>query len=389
MTSALDGTNPSPTPLSHDEILRYSRHLILPEVGVAGQQRLRAARVLIVGAGGLGSPSAIYLAAAGVGTLGLVDFDTVDVSNLQRQPLHGTSAVGRPKLESARQRLADLNPHVQIVTHDVQLSSDNARDIVARYDLVVDGSDNFPTRYLVNDATILERKPYVYGAIFRFEGQVSVFGVDGGPCYRCLFREPPPPGVVPSCAEAGVLGVLPGIIGTLQALEAIKLLLREGRTLAGRLVLFDALRLEFRELEVHRDPTCPICGDAPTITDLIDYEQFCGTGPLTAAAQNEVSVSALAAELDRGANVVVVDVREPGEWAICHLDGAVLVPLGRLPEQLDTLDSEKPIVTMCHTGVRSLRALEILRSAGFRDVRNLTGGIDAWAREVDPAMARY
>ncbi len=376
-------------PLSQEEILRYSRHLILPEVGVEGQERLRRSSVLVIGAGGLGSPAAMYLAAAGVGTLGLVDFDTVDVSNLQRQLLHGTSAVGMPKIESARQRLADINPHVHLHAHRVRLTSDNARQVVAQYDVVLDGSDNFPTRYLVNDACVLEGKPYVYGAIFRFEGQASIFGAQGGPCYRCLFREPPPPGSVPSCAEAGVFGVLPGIIGSIQALEAIKLLLDAGDTLVGRLLLFDALKLEFRELGLTRDPECPVCGERPSVTELIDYDDFCGLAPVPAQRDNQIDVHDLAVRRGNGESVVVLDVREPGEWEICHLDGAVLIPLGQLPARLKELDPSQPTVTLCHTGVRSMRALEILRAAGFQDVRNVTGGIEAWAREIEPGMARY
>jgi len=375
--------------LSHEEILRYSRHLILPEVGVDGQLRLRESSVLVVGAGGLGSPVAMYLAAAGIGTLGLVDFDTVDISNLQRQVLHGTSGVGMPKVESARHRLADINPHVHLHLHELRLTSDNARQVIAQYDVVVDGSDNFPTRYLVNDACVLERKPYVYGAIFRFEGQASVFGATDGPCYRCLFREPPPPGTVPSCAEAGVLGVLPGIIGSLQALEAIKLLLDAGNSLVGRLVLFDALKLEFRELALSRDPDCPVCGDAPTLTELVDYEEFCGLRLQVPEDGEEISVHGLAAMQKSRERVLILDVREYGEAEICRIDGAVLIPLGQLAARLGEVETEVPIVTMCHTGVRSMRALEILRASGFSDVKNLRGGIDAWAAEIETGMARY
>ena len=381
--------NPIGDSLSHEEILRYSRHLILPEVGVEGQLRLRDSSVLVVGAGGLGSPVAMYLAAAGIGTLGIVDFDAVDVSNLQRQVLHGTSGVGMPKIESARHRLADINPNVRLHLHEVRLTSENARQIIASYDVVVDGSDNFPTRYLVNDACVLESTPNVYGAIFRFEGQASVFGVGDGPCYRCLFREPPPPGTVPSCAEAGVLGVLPGIIGSLQALEAIKLLLDAGDTLVGRLVLFDALKLEFRELALSRDPECPVCGDEPTVTELIDYDEFCGLRSEGQGEGDEISVQGLAATRESGKRVVILDVREPAESEICRIDLATLIPLGQLAARLGEIETDVPIVTLCHTGVRSMRALEILRASGFSDVKSLHGGIEAWAVEIEPGMARY
>ncbi|MGE5926995.1 MAG: molybdopterin-synthase adenylyltransferase MoeB [Gemmatimonadota bacterium] len=376
------------TPLSHPELLRYSRHLLLPEVGVEGQARLGAARVLVIGAGGLGSPAALYLAAAGIGTIGLVDFDAVDVTNLQRQIMHGTAMIGRPKLESARARLADLNPHVAVEPHAVRLSSDNARGIIARYDVVVDGTDNFPTRYLVNDACVLEGKPLVYGSIFRFDGQASVFDAARGPCYRCLYPEPPPPGLVPSCAEGGVLGVLPGIIGSIQALEAIKLMLGIGEPLVGRLVLVDALRFRIRELALRKDPECPVCGVSPSLTELIDYEAFCGIPPAP-GADTEVAAPALVHEL-RGPRIpLLLDVREPHEWEIAHIEGATLIPLGELPARLAELESHRPIVTYCHRGVRSQRAREILAGAGFGGVRSLAGGIDAWAREVEPGMARY
>ncbi len=330
-----------------------------------------------------------YLAAAGIGTLGLVDFDTVDISNLQRQVLHGTSGVGMLKVESARHRLADLNPHVHLDLHELRLTSENARQVIAQYDVVVDGSDNFPTRYLVNDACVLEGKPYVYGAIFRFEGQASVFGATDGPCYRCLFREPPPSGTVPSCAEAGVLGVLPGIIGSLQALEAIKLLLGAGDSLVGRLVLFDALKLEFRELALSRGPDCPVCGDAPTLTELVDYEEFCGLRPQVPEDGDEISVHGLSAVRKSRERVLILDVRGRGESEICRIDGAVLIPLGQLAARLGEVETDVPIVTLCHTGVRSMRALEILRASGFSDVKNLRGGIDAWAAEIETKMARY
>ncbi len=376
------------TPLSHPELLRYSRHLLLPEVGVAGQERLGAARVLLIGAGGLGSPAALYLAAAGIGTIGLVDFDAVDVTNLQRQILHGTAAVGQSKLDSATARIADLNPHVTVVPHKVRLSSENAREIIGAYDVVVDGSDNFPTRYLVNDACVLEGKPLVYGSIFRFDGQASVFDAARGPCYRCLYPEPPPPGLVPSCAEGGVLGVLPGIIGSIQALEAIKLVLGIGEPLVGRLVLVDALRFRIRELALRKDPECPVCGTSPTVTALIDYDAFCGIPPAP-GADTEVEAGALSRELRSAAAPFLLDVREPHEWDIARVEGATLIPLGQLPARLGEIDPHTPVVTYCHHGVRSQRAREILTGAGFRGVRSLAGGIDAWAREVEPGMARY
>ncbi len=375
--------------LAHEEVLRYSRHLLLPEVGVEGQRRLKGARVLLIGAGGLGSPAALYLAAAGVGTIGLVEFDLVDVTNLQRQILHGTAALGRPKLESAVERLHDLNPHVRVEPVAERLSSANALEILRRYDLVVDGSDNFPTRYLVNDACVLLGKPLVYGSIFRFEGQVSVFDAKRGPCYRCLYSEPPPPGLVPSCAEGGVLGVLPGIIGSLQALEAIKLLLGVGDSLVGRLVLFDALRLRFRELTLRKDPDCPVCGPAPTVTALIDYEAFCGIGGGTGHPELEISPMELHAALGGAAAPLVVDVREPHEFEIVHLEGSRLIPLRELPARLAELTAHREIVALCHHGMRSLQAVELLRGAGFGSARSLAGGIDAWAVEVDPALARY
>jgi adenylyltransferase/sulfurtransferase len=376
--------------LSHEEVLRYSRHLMLPEVGPVGQRRLKAARVLLIGAGGLGSPASLYLAAAGVGTVGLVDFDTVDETNLQRQIVHGTSTVGTSKLRSAEERLSDLNPHIGIETFATRLTSENALDVLRDFDVIVDGTDNFPTRYLVNDACVLLDKPYVYGSIFQFEGQASVFAHPSGPCYRCLFREPPPPGLVPSCAEGGVLGVLPGIIGSIQALEAMKLILNRGDTLVGRLLLFDALKLRFRELKLQRDPSCPVCGERPTVRELIDYEAFCGVGTAPPTYEGvEVTASELAREMAENGGVMLVDVREPHEWAICHIDDALLIPLGELPDRLDDLEGHDKIVTLCHTGVRSLRALEILKAAGFRDVRSLRGGIDDWALKVDPRLARY
>jgi sulfur-carrier protein adenylyltransferase/sulfurtransferase len=375
--------------LSHEEILRYSRHLILPDVGVEGQKKLKAARVLLVGAGGLGSPAALYLAAAGVGTLGIVDFDVVDKTNLQRQVLHGTSTVGVSKLESARQRIKDLNPNVQVETFETRLTSENALDIIREFDIVADGTDNFPTRYLVNDACVLLGKPNVYGSIFRFEGQASVFYAKQGPCYRCLYSEPPPPGLVPSCAEGGVLGVLPGIVGSIQAMETIKLILGVGESLIGRLVLFDALRLQFRELKLEKDPDCPVCGSHPTVTRLIDYEAFCGIGAEPPYDGLEISAQDLKEEWSRNRDLVVIDVREPREYEITHIDGARLIPLGELPDRLGELDGHQEIVTHCHHGARSLKALEILKAAGFSKVRSLRGGIDAWAVNVDRSLPRY
>jgi len=375
--------------LSHEEILRYSRHLILPDVGVEGQQKLKAARVLLVGAGGLGSPAALYLAAAGVGTLGLVDFDVVDKTNLQRQILHGTSTVGVSKLESATARINDLNPNVRVETFETRLTSENALDIIREFDIVADGTDNFPTRYLVNDACVLLDKPNVYGSIFRFEGQASVFYARRGPCYRCLYSEPPPPGLVPSCAEGGVLGVLPGIIGSIQAMETIKLILGAGQPLIGRLVLFDALKLQFRELKLEKDPDCPVCGSHPTVTELIDYQAFCGIGAEPSYDGAEITAQELRDEWRGNPDLVVIDVREPHEHEIAHIDGAVLVPLGELPDRLGELDGHQEIVTHCHHGARSLKALEILKAAGFSKVRSLRGGIDAWAVNVDPSLPRY
>jgi len=375
--------------LSHEEILRYSRHLILPDVGVEGQRKLKAARVLLVGAGGLGSPAALYLAAAGVGTLGVVDFDVVDRTNLQRQILHGTAMVGRPKLESAVARIQDINPHVRVEPFETRLTSENALDIIRGFDVVADGTDNFPTRYLVNDACVLLGKPNVYGSIFRFEGQASVFFAEEGPCYRCLYAEPPPPGLVPSCAEGGVLGVLPGIIGSIQALETIKLILGSGDTLIGRLLLFDALQLRFRELRLEKDPDCPVCGAHPTVTSLIDYEAFCGVGAEPAYAGAEITAADLRAEWAKNPDLVVLDVREPHEAAIARIAGTRLIPLSELPERLHELDGHAELVTHCHHGLRSMKALEILNAAGFAKVRSLKGGIDAWSVNVDPEVPRY
>ncbi|MEO8227007.1 MAG: molybdopterin-synthase adenylyltransferase MoeB [Gemmatimonadota bacterium] len=364
--------------LSHDELLRYSRHLLLPEVGEAGQRRLRAARVLLVGAGGLGSPAALYLAAAGIGTLGLVDFDEVDLTNLQRQILHGTADVGRSKLASASDRISDLNPGVQVETHETRLTSANALALLGQYDIVIDGSDNFPTRYLVNDACVMLGRPCIYGSIFRFEGQASVFDAATGPCYRCLYPEPPPPGMVPTCAEGGVLGVLPGIIGSIQALEAIKWIIGAGESLVGRLVLFDALRLRFRELRLRKDPDCPMCGTAPTIHELGDYEAFCGI--TAAAAIDEVTPRSLREALDGAVPLQLVDVREPHEWTLGRIAGATHIPLGDLASRLSVLDPRVPIVTYCGRGSRSLRALQLLRGAGFANVRSLAGGFERWRR---------
>lgn len=374
--------------LSPTELIRYARHLTLPEVGVAGQERLRRARVLLIGAGGLGSPAALYLAAAGIGTLGIVDADAVELTNLQRQILHGTSGIGEPKTDSARSRLRDLNPHVEVVTHPVRLDSHNALALLGEYDFALDGSDNFPTRYLVNDASVLLGRPYIYGSIFRFDGQVSVFAAQGGPCYRCLFAEPPPPDLVPNCAEAGVLGVLPGLIGSLQALEAIKLVLGAGESLIGRLLLVDALRVRFRELEVRRDPACAVCGDHPTVTGLIDYEAYCGVPSGEAATSREIEVLALAESLRRPDPPLVLDVREPWEWEIAHIEGSRLVPLGELPGRLSELATGAQVVTVCHKGMRSLMAQQLLSGAGFR-AKSLAGGVERWALEVDPGMPRY
>ncbi len=374
--------------LSHDELIRYSRHLILPEIGLAGQERLKAARVLLVGAGGLGSPAALYLAAAGVGTMGLIDFDVVDRSNLQRQVVHGTAAVGTSKLASARARLADLNPHVQVETTEARLTAANALEHLRGWDVVLDGSDNFPTRYLVNDACVLLGLPTVYGAVLRFEGQVSVFDARRGPCYRCLYREPPPPELVPSCAEGGVVGVVPGVIGSLQALEAIKLVTGIGTPLIGRLLLFDGMRLQFREIALTKDPECVVCGPHPTVTQLIDYEAFCGIGA-PPVANGEISAADAAAAAGRDPSTVLVDVREPFEWDIVHVDGARHLPLRDLPARLRELDGHADVLVYCHHGTRSRQAVELLRAAGFSKVRSVRGGIDAWAVDVDPSLARY
>ena len=380
--------------LSPDEMRRYSRHLIMPEVGVDGQRRLKAASVLCIGAGGLGSPAALYLAAAGVGRLGIVDFDVVDFSNLHRQVLHGTPDVGRPKLQSARDRLTAINPEIEIQTYETSLTSKNALDLFRDYDVILDGTDNFPTRYLVNDACVLLGKPNAYGSIFRFEGQASVFGAPGGPCYRCLYPEPPPPGLVPSCAEGGVLGVLPGVIGTIQATEAIKLILGVGRPLVGRLLLYDAFNMSFRELKLRRDPDCPVCGDRPTVRALIDYDQFCGITPASQAAPSvpETTVEDLKARLDRGDRVFVLDVREPSEYQISRIQGSTLIPLGELPKRLAEIPSgpDAPdVVVHCKMGGRSAKAVKQLVDAGFSRVQNLKGGILAWSDRIDPSQPKY
>ena len=378
--------------LSKEEILRYSRHLIMPEVGMEGQLKLKQAKVLLVGAGGLGAPLGLYLAAAGVGRLGLVDFDVVDFTNLQRQVTFSTSDVGRPKLEAARKRLSGLNPEIQIDTYETRLTSQNALEILREYDIIVDGTDNFPTRYLVNDACILLGKPNVYGSIFRFEGQATIFGYPGGPCYRCLYPEPPPPGLVPSCAEGGVLGVLPGIVGAIQAMETIKLILGRGDALVGRLLLFDALAMRFRELKLRKNPACPVCGEHRTITQLIDYEEFCGIrgeeAPAATTQVPEITPRELKARLDHGDEVFILDVREPHEYQICNLRGH-LIPLGDLPRRVHELDSSREIVAHCRSGKRSAEAVDLLRKAGFRKIWNLKGGILAWSDEVDPSLPKY
>mgnify|MGYP001815698110 CR=1 FL=1 len=376
--------------LNADELRRYSRHLVMPEVGREGQERLKSARVLVVGAGGLGSPAAMYLAAAGVGKLGLVEFDRVEESNLQRQVLYGQSDIGSSKIGVAQARLREINPLIEIVAHELKIDSSNAMELVGRYDLVVDGSDNFPTRYLVNDACVLGGIPDVYGSIFRFEGHLAVFDGKQGPCYRCLFPEPPPPGLVPSCAEGGVLGILPGVIGSLQASETIKLLLGIGESLIGRLMIFDALGPRFRELRLKKSPDCPVCSENPTLTELIDYEAFCGTAPEPRPLDDiNISVVELARLQDEGRGPKLLDVRTPREWQICRLQGAELLPLQELPGRWQELDPNQEIVVYCHHGHRSARAVDFLRRAGLERVRNLTGGIDAWSREIDPAVPLY
>jgi molybdopterin/thiamine biosynthesis adenylyltransferase/rhodanese-related sulfurtransferase len=377
--------------LSNDEILRYSRHLIMPEVGMEGQQKLKAAKVLCIGAGGLGSPLAFYLTAAGVGTLGLVDFDVVDYTNLQRQIIHTTDDVGRKKLDSAADKLKAINPYLNLKTYETKLTSANALDLFREFDIIADGTDNFPTRYLVNDACVLTGKANVYGSIFRFEGQASVFATEEGPCYRCLYPEPPPPGLVPSCAEGGVLGILPGLVGVIQATETIKLILGQGDSLIGRLLLVDALGMKFRELKLRKNPACPACGKNRTITKLIDYEEFCGIRGQEEPAGNDVpaiTVQDLKKKLDAKADIFILDVREPHEYQICNLKG-YLIPVGDLPKRVNELDSSREIIAHCRSGVRSAKAVNFLRRSGFKKVYNLTGGILAWADKVDPSVPKY
>src|ERR1700704_2141495 len=377
--------------LSNDEILRYSRHLIMPEVGMEGQQKLKAAKVLCIGAGGLGSPLALYLTAAGVGTLGIVDFDVVDYTNLQRQIIHTTADVGRKKLDSAADKLKAINPYINLRTFDTRLSSANALELFREFDIIADGTDNFPTRYLVNDACVLTGKPNVYGSIFRFEGQASVFATENGPCYRCLYPEPPPPGLVPSCAEGGVLGILPGLVGVIQATEAIKLILGQGNPLIGRLLLVDALGMKFRELKLRKSADCPACGKNPTVKELIDYNEFCGVRGEEAPVATDVptvTVQELKQQLDSKNDLFILDVREPHEYQICNLNG-YLIPLGDLPKRVHELDSSREIVAHCRSGVRSGKAVTFLRQAGFKKVQNLTGGILAWADKIDTTMPKY
>jgi adenylyltransferase/sulfurtransferase len=378
--------------LGNEEIMRYSRHLILPEVAMTGQKKLKAAGILLIGAGGLGSPLAMYLAAAGVGRLGLVDFDVVEASNLQRQVIHSTPNVGRSKLESAKEYILGINPNVQVDAYETRFTSENAFEIAENYDIIIDGTDNFPTRYLVNDVSVLLGKPNVYGSIFRFEGQASVFWAEKGPCYRCLYPEPPPPGLVPSCAEGGVLGVLPGIIGCIQANEAIKLILGKGEPLIGRLLLFDALGMRFREMKLRKDPNCPVCGVNRTIHALIDYEQFCGIPGIDEDSKTidtfNIAARELAKQLERD-QIFLLDVREPEEYQICSIPGATLIPLKQLPERLAEIDGSSKIVAYCRTGRRSAQAVELLHKAGYTSAKNLAGGIHAWADEVDPSVPKY
>ncbi|MBV9759324.1 MAG: molybdopterin-synthase adenylyltransferase MoeB [Acidobacteriaceae bacterium] len=383
---------PQAAALSNEEVARYSRHLILPEVGMEGQLKLKQAKVALIGAGGLGAPLGLYLAAAGVGRIGIVDFDVVDASNLQRQVIHGTRDLGRKKLDSAADRMRDINPNIAIDKFDTGLSSENALEILREYDVVVDGTDNFPTRYLVNDACVLLKKPNVYGSIFRFEGQATVFAYQDGPCYRCLYPEPPPPGLVPSCAEGGVLGILPGLIGLVQATEAVKIVLGIGETLKNRLLLYDALSMRFRELRLRRDRDCPVCGEHPTVTRLIDYQEFCGVRPMASEAvptDGAIDVTEVKKKLDRGDDFVLIDVREPHEYQIARIPGARLIPLGELPKHLNELDSDADIVAHCKSGARSQKAVDLLKQNGFRNVRNMTGGILAWSDKVDPTVPKY
>lgn len=376
------------TTLSKEEIYRYSRHLLIPEVGIKGQKKLKASKVLIIGTGGLGSPVSLYLAAAGIGKIGLIDHDVVDESNLQRQIVHSTSSIGVPKVESAKERLLEINPNIEIETYPLLLSRDNALEIMKEYDLIIDGTDNFSTRYLVNDACFFLKKPYVYGSIFRFEGQVTVFFPEVGPCYRCLYPEPPPPGTVPSCAEGGVFGVLPGVIGALQATEAIKLLLNIGEPLIGKLLLYDALKMEFRGLKIKKDPNCPLCGENPSIHALVDYESFCGIENYAIDPQVELSPQEVRDKLKNSSQIKILDVREPHEWEICHLPGSIFIPLNELPSKLSELDPTKEYIVVCKVGRRSYSALELLIGAGFK-AYHLRGGLNAYAKEVDPTIPIY
>ncbi|HZQ23059.1 MAG TPA: molybdopterin-synthase adenylyltransferase MoeB [Terriglobales bacterium] len=391
MATTIEHPKTATEALSKEEILRYSRHLIMPEVGMEGQQKLKAARVLCIGAGGLGSPLALYLAAAGIGTLGIVDFDVVDYTNLQRQIIHATADVGRKKLDSAAEKLTAINPFLNIQKFETKLTSENALEIFAGFDIIADGTDNFPTRYLVNDACVIIGKPNVYGSIFRFEGQASVFATKEGPCYRCLYPEPPPPGLVPSCAEGGVLGILPGLVGVMQATEVIKLIIGKGEPLIGRLLLIDALGMKFRELKLRKNPNCPVCGAHPTVTKLIDYNEFCGIRgkekPVT-TNMPEMQVEELKRRLDAGEDIFVLDVREPHEYQICNIGGH-LIPLGDLPNRVNELDSSREIVAHCKGGTRSAKAVDFLRQAGFTRVHNLAGGIMAWADRIDPKVPKY
>jgi sulfur-carrier protein adenylyltransferase/sulfurtransferase len=383
---------PEAAALSNEEVARYSRHLMLPEVGMEGQLKLKQSKVALIGAGGLGAPLGLYLAAAGVGRIGIVDFDVVDASNLQRQVIHGTKDIGRKKLDSAAESMLDINPNLKVDKFDAGLTSENALEILKDYDIVVDGTDNFPTRYLVNDACVLLRKPNVYGSIFRFEGQATVFSYEDGPCYRCLYPEPPPPGLVPSCAEGGVLGILPGMIGVIQATETVKLILGIGETLKNRLLLYDALSMRFRELKLRRDRNCPVCGDHPTVTKLIDYQEFCGirsSATQPAAAAGAIDATELKVKLDRGDRFTLIDVREPYEYQIARIPGAKLIPLGELPKRLNELDPEAEIVAHCRSGARSQKAVDLLKQNGFQKARNMTGGILAWSDKVDPTVPKY
>ncbi len=382
--------------LTQDQINRYSRHLLLPEVGVEGQEKICNSKVLLIGTGGLGSPLALYLAAAGVGNLGMIDFDVVDFSNLQRQVVHGESTVGKLKVDSAKARISDLNSSINVTTYNMRLSSENAMKIFADYDIIVDGTDNFPTRYLANDACVLLKKPYIYGCILRFDGQASVFDSRVGPCYRCLFPEPPPPGLVPSCAEGGVIGILPGIIGLIQANEVIKLVLGIGDSLVGRLLLFDALTMKFKEMKLRKDPSCPICGDNPTITELIDYEQFCGIVPpseLSADLDKEIGVKQVKEMLDAKHTFKLIDVREPSEYQICKIDAATLIPLGDIEakdlSKLNGLNPDDEIVLHCKAGMRSMKALKALEEMGFRNLKSMRGGINEWSEKVDSSVPMY